>query len=77
MIPRDKLLHLLAGAIIAAAAHPFGLPIAAAAVAVIAIGKELYDRMGHGTRDPLDALATIAGGALVLGGLAAFPLLTK
>jgi len=35
-------------------------------VSVIAIGKEIYDGMGYGTREVADALWTIAGGAVVV-----------
>lgn len=62
----DKLLHFLAGSTIAAALLPFGVPLAAAAVLIAGIGRELV-------RPPFDArdlLATIAGGAVMIGWLA-------
>ena len=34
-----------------------------------AIGKELWDAQGHGTPDHIDAMATVAGGAAMLGWL--------
>lgn len=72
MIPRDKILHVLAGAAIAACVSPWGYAAAFMAVCAIGIAKEVViDAAGRGTRDPLDALATIAGGALVLGWLLA------
>lgn len=63
----DKLLHLLAGCTIAGAAHPFGTLAAAIALAVIGIGKEVYDRFTGGTVDVMDAAATVWGGAVMLG----------
>ena len=67
MIPTDKQLHLLAGCAIAAALHPFGILPAVIALAIIGIGKEVYDRFGHGTPDVMDAAATVWGGAVMLG----------
>lgn len=58
----DKLLHFLAGSTIAAALLPFGVLLAAAAVLIAGIGRELV-------RPPFDArdlLATIAGGAVAI-----------
>lgn len=62
----DKLLHFLAGSTIAAFLSPFGPALAAAAVLVAGIGRELV-------RPPFDArdlLATIAGGVVMIGWLA-------
>lgn len=67
MVSIDKQLHLLAGCAIAAALHPFGLPIAVLALTVVGLGKEVYDHFGHGTVDVYDAAATIWGGAVMLG----------
>ena len=67
MIPIDKQLHLLAGGALAAALHPFGILHAVIAVAVIGIGKEVYDHFGRGTPDVMDAAATVWGGAVMLG----------
>jgi hypothetical protein len=66
-MPTDKLLHLLAGIAIAALAYPFGILWACLAVLVAAVGKEIYDSTGRGHVELLDALATVAGGALLLG----------
>jgi hypothetical protein len=66
-MPTDKLLHLLVGISIAAILYPFGLIPAMVAVAVAAISKELWDKTGRGTPELLDAVATIAGGAALLG----------
>lgn len=63
----DKLLHLLAGSTIAALAYPFGILWACLAVSVAAIGKEAYDSTGRGNVELLDAVATLAGGGVVLG----------
>lgn len=79
IIPQDKANHIVYGSVIFTAAYViFGfaglpaLPIAAGAVVVLAVAKEIYDRAHRATHtpDPMDALATIAGGAL-----AALPLL--
>jgi hypothetical protein len=66
-MPTDKLLHILVGIAIAAILYPLGLIPAVVAVVVVAISKELWDRTGRGTPELLDAVATIAGGALLLG----------
>jgi hypothetical protein len=66
-MPTDKLLHLLAGIAIAAILYPFGIFPAMLAVCIAAIGKELRDMRGHGTPEVLDALATVAGGAVLIG----------
>lgn len=74
MIPHDKSLHALVGGCIFSAAYVLfsiaGLPalhIAAGAVVVAAVGKEVYDRIHRDkhTPDGMDALATLAGGAVV------------
>ncbi len=67
-LPHDKANHLAYGAAIACAAVLAHSVIAAGiAVAVFAVGKEVYDRVSKkGTPEPLDAVATLAGGALVL-----------
>jgi hypothetical protein len=66
-MPTDKLLHFLAGIAMAAILYPFGILPAMLAVTIAAIGKELRDMRGHGTPEVLDALATVAGGAALLG----------
>lgn len=68
-IPTDKLFHGLAGAVVAGALHPFGITAALAAVAVVAIGKEVYDHFADGTVDAWDAMATVWGGAVMVGWL--------
>lgn len=63
---RDKVLHFIAGAIIAAPITWAGYPIHAVIIAgLAAIAKEAWDMLGNGTPDVMDAVATIAGGALV------------
>lgn len=62
----DKLLHFLAGSTIAAALLPFGAPLAAAAVLVAGIGREVI----RPPFDVLDLLATLVGGAVMIGWLA-------
>ena len=76
-MPPDKLLHILAGAAIAAALLPWGVIPALLAVVVAAVGKELWDAQGHGTPDHIDALVTVAGGVLMLGWLHLAPLITE
>jgi hypothetical protein len=67
-MPRDKLYHAAAGAIVALAAYLLSGSPAFASLALIAaaIGKEVWDSLGHGTRDAWDAIWTIAGGAPVI-----------
>lgn len=73
MIAHDKALHIVVGSAIFSAVYVActlaGLPalhIAAGAVVLAAVGKEVYDRIHRDrhTPDPLDALATIAGGVV-------------
>lgn len=68
-LPIDKITHTLAGAAIAAALMPFGVIPAVLAVVIAGAGKEVWDAQGHGTPDSVDALATVAGGAAMLGWL--------
>ena len=78
MLPLDKIAHTLAGAAIAAAMLPWGVIPALLAVVVAAAGKELWDAQGNGTPDRIDALATVAGGAAMLGWLLLIaPLITQ
>ena len=65
MIANDKLIHFLGGLVIALLAGLFlDAWIGLAAAVVVGIGKELVDRMGFGTVDKWDAVATIVGGLL-------------
>lgn len=66
-MPTDKLVHLLAGSTIAALVYPFGILWACLAVSIAAIGKEAYDTTGRGNVELLDAVATLGGGAALLG----------
>lgn len=81
VIPLDKANHVVYGSVIFTAAYVVfflaglpALPLAVGAVVVLAVGKEIYDKLHKDkhTPDPLDALATLAGGALC-----AIPLLLK
>lgn len=74
MIAHDKALHIVVGSAIFSAVYVActlaGLPalhIAAGAVVLAAVGKEVYDRANRDKHTPdfLDAVATVAGGALV------------
>jgi hypothetical protein len=64
-IPIDKAFHFLAGWAIAATFQSMPL-IAAALVAAAAIGKEVWDKRGHGTPELADCLATLAGGVAAM-----------
>ncbi|MFZ3141139.1 hypothetical protein [Polaromonas sp.] len=68
-IPLDKQLHFFSGMALAGLVSPFGLLMAALAVLVAAVGKEVRDSLGYGTLDAWDAGATIFGGALMLAWL--------
>jgi hypothetical protein len=74
-MPTDKLLHLLAGIAIAAVVYPFGILWACLAVLIAAIGKEAWDSTGRGHVELLDAVATLAGGAVLLGWYSVQPVL--
>lgn len=63
----DKQTHLLAGAVLAAMALPFGLPAAALVPVVIGFAKELADPYLGGQRDAGDFACTVAGAAAYLG----------
>lgn len=65
----DTISHMLLGIAGAAWFLPFGLLAAAAAVAVIAIGKEvIWDWwLGRGTPEVRDTVNTMLGGAALLG----------
>ena len=63
----DKLAHFLAGIAVAALAYPFGVVPALLFTLAAAIGKEIWDAKGHGTPEILDAVATLLGGAVLVG----------
>jgi hypothetical protein len=78
-IPYDKALHVAYGAALGLAgaliAHALQQPMWAGALGLavaFGVAKEVRDRMGHGTPDVLDALATVAGAlpAVIVGALA-------
>lgn len=68
----DKLLHLAAGAIIAAPITWAGYPVNAVIIAGLAgIAKEYIDRAtGRGTPELADFIATVTGAAVVAALLA-------
>ena len=72
MMPRDKMLHFIAGAVIAAltavVGHALGWPVwtALAAATVAGVAKELWDATGRGQVEAADALWTVAGGVPVV-----------
>lgn len=65
-IPKDKLLHFVAGSICSAVVYLISgnLTLAIGASVALGISKEVYDSRGHGTVEVLDAVATIAGGVV-------------
>lgn len=67
MIPRDKLAHFLAGIAIAAMLAPFGFVAAMVVTMLAAVVKEMWDAIGSGKAEALDSLATMLGGAALLG----------
>lgn len=67
MIAADKLAHFHAGIAVAALAYPFGLLPAVLATVFAAVAKEVWDVENEGVPDVLDALATLAGGAALVG----------
>lgn len=67
MIPADKANHALYGAVAASLGGMHSVAAGAALCALLGAGKEAYDRVSRkGTPDINDALATLAGGAVVL-----------
>jgi len=65
-IPKDKLLHFVAGLICATFVYliTLNLTLAIGASVILGIGKEIYDSRGHGTVEVLDAVATGLGGVV-------------
>lgn len=66
-IPDDKLRHYFVGSLAAAAGGLHSVAVGALLCAALAVGKEVYDRASkRGTPDLLDAVWTLAGGAVTL-----------
>jgi hypothetical protein len=66
-LPADKANHLAYGAALACLGSFHSVALGALLCAAFAIGKEIYDQARKtGNPEVLDAIATIAGGALVL-----------
>ena len=64
-MPLDKQAHAWAGLAIMLAVSLFAGWVVGLAVAVVAgIAKEVYDALGFGQSDFMDAVATIAGGVV-------------
>ncbi len=63
-IPRDKLLHFVAGSIASALAYLItqNLTLAIGVTVFLGVGKEVWDSQGHGTVEVFDAVATVLGG---------------
>lgn len=67
VLPEDKANHFVYGSLVAFIGLFFDPLPAAAMVLLVGFGKELYDLVsGRGTPDGTDALATVAGGAVVV-----------
>lgn len=65
MITQDKVAHFYAGLAICLAVSLFVSPIIGFGVAILAgVAKEIVDKMGFGTADPWDFVATAVGGLL-------------
>jgi len=74
-LPADKANHLAYGAALASLGGFHSILAGAALCLAFAVGKEIYDFVSKkGNPEPLDAAATLAGGALVLLPLAAWRL---
>ena len=65
-LPHDKALHIIAGVLIYAVAHFISPVVGLGAVAVAAVGKEIYDLFHRDKHTPevMDAVATIIGGII-------------
>lgn len=63
-LPHDKALHLISGLFIYTVAHFISPVVGLVAVAIAAIGKEVYDWFHRDKHTPevLDAVATMLGG---------------
>lgn len=60
---RDKVLHALVGAVIAAPLAWYGYPVKGVFLAGLAgVAKEAWDRLGNGTPELADLIATLIGG---------------
>lgn len=66
-LPKDKLLHFVAGALIYQSTVWFIGYYAIIPVVICALGKEVYDHYYGGTVDGYDAVTTIVGGLVCLG----------
>jgi len=74
-LPADKANHFVYGALLAALGSLHSIAIGVLLCVVFAIGKELSDRASRrGNPELLDALATLAGGLVVLLPLAVWRL---
>jgi len=63
---RDKVLHFIAGAIIAAPITWSGYTVHAVIIAgLAAIAKEVWDTFGNGTPELADFISTVIGAAMV------------
>lgn len=66
-MPVDKILHLLAGFIIASLLAPFiGALLAITTAAVVGLLKEAYDSTGRGNVEFGDFIVTAAGGGIAV-----------
>ena len=64
---QDKVNHFIAGQAVALVLLFIGWEISLMVVVLIAVSKEAWDSQGNGSVEILDALATIAGGVLIVG----------
>jgi hypothetical protein len=70
-LPADKANHLAYGAALASIGAFHSVAVGALLCAAFAVGKEVYDQARKtGNPEVMDAVATLAGGALVLAPLA-------
>jgi hypothetical protein len=74
-LPADKANHAIYGAALACIGGFHSVLAGALLCVAFSVGKEIYDFVSKkGTPEPLDAAATLVGGALVLLPLAAWRL---
>jgi hypothetical protein len=66
MLPADKANHVVYGAAITLVGLVINPVVGAALCVLLAVGKEVYDRKHGGTVDPMDVVATAAGGVAVI-----------
>lgn len=67
LLRNDKVQHFVYGICLSSVAYPFGVGWALLVPLIVGVAKEYVDSKGFGESSKADVVATVAGGAFLMG----------